>query len=155
MPFIIQGLLNAIEQNASRDAFAPSLTPAQWNLFEGYLQLIELLPGQVLAEQNSQDRTLYFIETGAISVHFLDSKGEVKLSILNPGSVVGEGAFFSRGPRAANIAASGHTRAWRLTHVRFAEMSNRQPELALELSMALGSVMYRRLMNRALRHAVT
>ena len=155
MPFIIQGLLNAIEQNTSRDAFAPSLTPAQWNLFEGYLQLVEMSPGQVMAEQNARDRILYFIETGALSVHFLDAKGEVKLSILNPGSVVGEGGFFSRGPRVANIAASGHTRAWRLTPVRFSEMSNRQPELALELVLALGSVMHRRLTHRALRNAVT
>ena len=79
----------------------------------------------------------------------------MQLAILNPGSVVGEGSFFSRLPRSANVVAIGAARVWRLTPVRFAEMSNRQPNLALEIVIALGGVIAKRMVDRLKRVAVT
>ena len=112
-------------------------------------------PGQVLIDQGANDRTLFFIESGALSVHLIGDKGQMRLAILNPGSVVGEGAFFSRLPRSANVVATGAARVWRLTPIRFAEMSNRQPNLALEMAMALGAVIAKRMVNKPKRVAVT
>ena len=155
MSLPIQNLCNAIAQNTSYDAFAPILTPSQWEMLGGYLQVIDLAPGQVLIDQGAQDRTLFFLESGALSVHVIGDKGQMQLAILNPGSVVGEGAFFSRLPRSANVAATGAARVWRMTPIRFAEMSNRQPALALELVMALGGVIAKRMVNKPKRVAVT
>lgn len=155
MPLPIENLCNAIAQNTSYDAFAPLLTPAQWEMLAGYLQPIDLAPGQVLIDQGAQDRSLYFLESGALSVHLIGDTGQMRLAILNPGSVVGEGAFFSRQPRSANVAATGAARVWRMTPIRFSEMSNRQPNLALELVMALGAVIARRMVNKPKRVAVT
>jgi len=44
---------------------------------------------------------------------------------------------------------------WCLTPIRFTELSNRQPNLALEIAMALGSLVSRRLVNKPKRVAVT
>ncbi|RYF33195.1 MAG: cyclic nucleotide-binding domain-containing protein [Comamonadaceae bacterium] len=151
----IQNLCNAIAQNTSYDAFAPVLTQPQWEMLGGYLQVIDLAPGQVIIDQGTQDRTLFFLESGALSVHVIGDKGQMQLAILNPGSVVGEGAFFSRLPRSAHVAATGAARVWRMTPIRFAEMSNRQPALALELVMALGGVIAKRMVNKPKRVAVT
>lgn len=155
MSSTIQNLCRAIAQNTSYDAFAPALNPQQWETLASYLQPFDLAAGQVLIDQGATDRTLFFIESGALSVHLIGDKGQMKLAILNPGSVVGEGAFFSRAPRSANVVATGSARVWRLTAIRFGEMSNRQPNLALELVLGLGAVIAKRMVNRPKRVAVT
>jgi len=151
----IQELCRAISQNTSYDAFAPSLSAQQWDMLATYLQPLDLAAGQILIDQGSQDRSIYFIESGALSVHVIGSGGKMQLAILNAGSVVGEGAFFSHLPRSANVIATGAGRLWRLTPIRFSEMANRQPALALELTLALGAVIAKRMVNKPKRVAVT
>lgn len=151
----IQNLCRAIAQNTSYDAFAAALTAQQWETVAGYLQPFDISAGQVLIDQGTTDRTVFFIESGALSVHLIGDKGQMQLAILNPGSVVGEGSFFSRAPRSANVIATGAARVWRLTAIRFAEMSNRQPNLALELTLGLGAVIAKRMVNKPKRVAVT
>jgi CRP-like cAMP-binding protein len=151
----IHDLCRSFAQNTSYDAFAPTLTPPQWELLGSYMQNFDLSAGQSLIDQGAQDRTLFFIETGALSVHLMSSSGQLQLAILNPGSVVGEGSFFSRLPRSANVVATGACRLWRLTPIRFAEMANRQPAVALEVVLALGAVIAKRMVNKPKRVAVT
>lgn len=155
MSFSIQNLCRAIAQNSSYDAFAPALNAQQWETVAGYLQPLDISAGQVLIDQGTVDRTLFFIESGALSVHLIGDKGQMQLAILNPGSVVGEGSFFSRAPRSANVVATGAARVWRLTAIRFTELSNRQPNLALELTLGLGAVIAKRMVNKPKRVAVT
>ena len=153
--FDVQTLVQVIKQNTSRDGFSPALTPAQWDILGSYLQPLALTQGQVLIEQNGTDRALYLVEAGSLSVHYQDSKGRLRLAVIEPGSAVGEGAFFTRNPRTATVQAASGCKLWSLSPIRFTELTNRQPELALELAMALGSLVSRRLSNRPKRVAVT
>jgi len=153
--FDIQGLIQAIKKNESNDSFAPSLTPFQWELLSSYMQPFSLMQGQVLIEQNALDRTLYLIESGGLSVHYEDDKGRVRLAVVGPGSAVGEGAFFTRQPRNATVQAASASKIWCLTPIRFTELSNRNPAVALAIAMALGSLVSRRLVNKPKRVAVT
>lgn len=153
--FDIHGLVQAIAHNHSSDNFAPALTPVQWDVLASYLQPFSLMQGQVLIEQNAVDRTLYLIESGSLTVHYEDDKGRVRLALVGPGSAVGEGAFFTRQPRNATVQAAGPCKIWSLTPIRFTELTNRQPGVALEIAMALGSLVSRRLINKPKRVAVT
>lgn len=153
--FDVQGLVQAIAKNDSSDSFAPALTPTQWELLGTYLQPFALMQGQTLIEQNAQDRTVYLIESGSLSVHYEDGKGRLRLAVVGPGSAVGEGAFFTRQPRTATVQAASPSKIWSLTPIRFTELSNRQPNVALEIAMALGSLVSRRLANKPKRVAVT
>jgi CRP/FNR family transcriptional regulator, cyclic AMP receptor protein len=153
--FDVQGLVQAIAHNHSSDSFLPALSPGQWDLLGSYLQPFALKQGQVLIEQAAQDRTVYLLESGSVSVHYEDDKGRVRMAIVGPGSAVGEGAFFTRLPRNATAQAATATKIWCLTPIRFTELSNRQPNVALEIAMALGSLVSRRLANRQKRVAVT
>lgn len=155
LKFDIQNLIKVIKQNASDDALTPSLTLAQWDLLAGYLQPFALTQGQKLIEQGAVDRTLYLIESGTLSVHYEDDRGRVRLAMVEAGSAVGEGAFFSRLPRNATVQAASAAKIWCLTPIRFTELSHRQPAVALEIAMSLGSLVSRRLMNRPRRVAVT
>lgn len=153
--FDVQALVHAIAHNHGPDAFQPAFTAQQWELLGTYLQPTALQPSQVLIQQKSEDRTVYFVESGTLVVHYEDDKGRVRLASVQPGSAVGEGAFFSRQPRNATVQATAPCRIWALSPIRFTELSNRQPALALEVAMALGALVSRRLANRPRRVAVT
>lgn len=153
--FSILDLANAIAQSRVEDLLLLQLTPAQWEGLAPYLQPLALAAGQVLFKQGAADRTLYLIESGNLSVHYEDEQGEVRLAIVGAGSAVGEGSFFSRAPRSATVQAGMPARLWSLSPIRFGELSNRRPELALAVAMAAGSVVAKRLSNRRRRDAVT
>ena len=153
--FDVQGLVHAVAHNQSLDAFHPALTSKQWELLGTYLQPFAVRQGQVLIEQNASDRTVYLVESGALTVHYEDDKGRLRLATVEPGSAVGEGAFFTRQPRNATVQAAAACKLWSLSPIRFTELSNRQPGMAVEIAMALGSLVSRRLANRQKRVAVT
>ena len=148
-------LVTAINQSPASDALRCQFTPAQWETLANYIHPFAVQASQVVIEQGAQDRSLYFIETGTLSVHYQDDKGRVRMAMVGAGSMVGEGAFFSHLPRCATVQASGPTRLWCLTPLRFLELANRHSALALELTIGMGSVMAKRLYNRAKRVAVT
>jgi CRP-like cAMP-binding protein len=155
LKFDVQGLVQAMAQNQTNDRLSCTLTTAQWEMLGSYMQPFALAQGQVLIEQGAADRTLYLLESGSLSVHYEDDKGRVRLAIVAPGSAVGEGAFFTHHTRNATVQAAGPSKVWCLTPIRFAELSNRHPHIALELAMALGSLLGRRLVNKPKRVAVT
>lgn len=151
----LQGLIDAIAQASADDSMTNPLTPAQWDIVASYLLPCILPTGHVLFTQGTTDRTLYFVESGSLSVHFQDEKERLRLAIVGPGSVLGEGAFFSHRARSATVQASGPCKLWSLTAIRFTELTNRQPAIALGLAMAAGSVLAKRLGNRRRRVAAT
>ena len=151
----LTGLLSAIAQADADDSMSNPLTPAQWDTVSAYLQPYAVPAGHVLFSQGATDRTLYLVESGSLSVHYQDEKERLRLAIVGPGSVVGEGAFFSMRPRSATVQASAPTKLWTLTALRFTELTNRQPAIALGLAMAAGAVLAKRLGIRRRRVAAT
>lgn len=151
----LQGLIDAIAQASADDSMTNPLSAAQWEVLSAYLLPVVLPAGQVLFSQGTNDRTLFFVESGSLSVHFQDEKERLRLAIVGAGSVVGEGAFFSHRPRSATVQASVSCKLWSLPALRFTELSNRQPAIALGLVMAAGSVLAKRLGNRRRRVAAT
>lgn len=151
----LDGLIAAVRNASEEDGLDAALSPSQWAMVGPYLQALDLGAGQVLFDQGSNDRSLYLVENGSLSVHYQDLKQRVRLAIVGSGSVVGEGAFFSHRSRSATVQANGPSRLWGLTPLRFAELSNRQPAAALTLVMAVGAVLAKRLANRRLRVAAT
>ncbi|MBE7370039.1 Crp/Fnr family transcriptional regulator [Ramlibacter pallidus] len=153
--FDIRELIAATAQNSSADVFRPALKAADWQVLGSYLQPLSVRPGQVLIQQNAADRTVYLVESGSLTVHYEDKAGRIRLASVDAGSAVGEGAFFSREPRNATVQAATACKLWTLSPLRFGELSNRQPQIALEVAMALGAIVSKRLSNRLQRVAVT
>ena len=149
----LHGLVQAISHATAEDSLNNVLTAEQWDLLAPYLLPVSLPGGQVLFQQGTTDRTLYLLESGSLSVHFEDEKQRLRLAIVGPGSVVG--AFFSHQPRSATVQAGSPCKLWSLPAMRFTELSNRQPAVALHLVMAVGAVLSKRLGNRKRRVAST
>lgn len=151
----LTGLIEAITHATAEDSMNNVLTVEQWDLLSAYLLPVSVPVGQVLFSQGTNDRTLYFVESGSLSVHFEDEKQRLRLAIVGPGSIVGEGAFFSHRPRSATVQAGAPSKLWSLPALRFSELCNRQPAIALQLAMAAGAVLAKRLGNRRRRVAAT
>lgn len=151
----LTALIHAMGQGGAEDGMTNPLNREQWALLASYLRPLDVPAGQELFAQGTTDRTLYLIESGSLSVHLEDENQRMRLAIVGAGSVVGEGAFFSHQPRSATVQASAPCRVWALTAMRFAELANRQPVVALQLVMAIAAVQARRLGNRRRRVAST
>ncbi len=151
----IKALLEAVASNPSDPSLGHLLTPSQWAVLSGYMQPSSLVPGQVLISQGAEDRALYFVESGMLTVHFEDANGKIRLAAVGAGSVVGEGGFFSYMARSATVQAGSACKLWALTPMRFSELSNRHPGVALAMAMALGAIMAKRVVSNRRRIAVT
>ena len=153
--FDIQGLVNAMTHSQASDALRCQFSPPQWEILAAYMQPFSMQQGQTLIEQGVADQTLYFIESGTLSVHYEDDKGRVRLALVAAGTVIGEGAFFSRLPRNATVQAANACKLWCLTALRFKELANRHSPVALELSLAMAGVLAKRLYNQPKRVTAT
>jgi CRP/FNR family transcriptional regulator, cyclic AMP receptor protein len=151
----IKGLIDAVARNTVEDALAKSLVSAQWEAMAPFMQTFILAPSQMLIAQGSLDRTLYFLESGSLSVHFEDDNGKVNLAIVNAGSAIGEGGFFSQLPRNATVQAVSECKLWNLTYIKYTEMSQKLPRVGLALVMGLGSILSKRMTDRRKRISVT
>ncbi|WP_027016260.1 Crp/Fnr family transcriptional regulator [Comamonas composti] len=145
----------AVTSAVAVDGVQTPLTAQQWTLLAPYLLPVNLAAGEVLFAQGAEDRSLYFIESGSFSVHYQDSKERIRLAMVGPGAIVGEGAFFAHRPRRATVQAASAGRLWCLTAMRFAELGNRLPALALNVAMMAGQVLARRAVDRSRRVAST
>ena len=151
----ISVLIEAVLSNPGDPTLGHMVTRPQWEVLSGYMQATSLAPGQILITQGAEDRTLYFVESGMLTVHFEDTSGKIRLATLGAGSVVGEGGFFSYLARSATVQAGSSCKLWALTPMRFSELSNRQTQIALSLAMALGAIMAKRVVSNRKRIAVT
>ena len=148
-------LAQAMKHSHALDAVPLNLSDPQWQTLANHLQPLSLQQGQVLIEQGVKDRTVYFVESGSLTVHYEDVKDRVRIAMVGPGSLLGEGAFFSHLPRSATVHAGSSCKLWCLTPLRFRELSIRHADVALELAVAMSAVLARRMYNKPKRVAVT
>ena len=91
----------------------------------------------VLIREGDSDRLLYILAEGELKVQ---ARGH-DIALLQSGTVVGEGAFFSGEPRSATIVANSNGTAWSLSWEKFEAMSAQYPKLALDLTKGLAAVL--------------
>ena len=106
-------------------------------------------------EQGAHDCTVYFVESGTLNAHYEDEKERTHIARVGPGTVLGEGSFFSQQPRRATVQAASSCKLWYLTTLRFRDLSSRYGPIALHLSLAMAAVMAKRLAIGPKRAAVT
>jgi CRP/FNR family transcriptional regulator, cyclic AMP receptor protein len=138
-------LATSIQGSQQFDAIRLTLKLADWHTLAEHMQPFTVEIGQEVIRQGATEVTVYHE----------DANGKVQLATVGAGSVVGEGAFFSRMPRNATVQAMSKCVLWGLSPMRYAELAHRHPSIALNFVMALGSVVTRRMTNKLKRGAVT
>lgn len=151
----LAGLVRAIAKNKGRDSVSRHFDEPTWAALSEYLAPHVAEHRHVVISQGSTDRNLYFVETGMLRVYRSDRDARLQLAVLGPGSVVGEGTFFSPIVRNANVEAVEASLLWELTPGRFAAMAERFPLAAFKVAMGLGHVVSVRMLSVAGRLAIT
>lgn len=133
----VQQLVSAIADLDASDALQCKLTLEEWKELAPYLSIRFLKVGDPLISEGDAERELYILAEGELQVAI---QGTV-FATQQPGSVVGEGAFFSGQSRSATVVASKPGVAWALSWERYDAMSQKQPRLALDLTKGLAAVL--------------
>ena len=133
----VQQLAQAIGDLEAKDALPCKLTTEEWKAIAPYLSVRFLREGEPLMNEGDSDRELFILADGELEVR---SQGHV-LATIQPGSVVGEGTFFSGQPRSATVVPSQAGVAWGLKWDRFNALANKQPRLAVDLIKGLAAVL--------------
>jgi len=97
-----------------------------------------LAEGEVLMRQGEPGASAYFVLSGELAVIVETPLGEVTMSSLGPGQLVGEGAILSRMPRTATVRAARETSLLGFSDIDLQAMIRRQPEAAIALLAMLG-----------------
>jgi CRP-like cAMP-binding protein len=151
----LTGLVAAVKANKNDETLARFMPDTAWTALSTHLFPEKIDRGHVLMAQGALDRTVYFVESGSLRVHFANDKGQVLLALLGAGAVVGEGSFFSQIERNATVQAMQPTVLWALTPEAFRVLSKKDPATALVLSMALGAVLSTRMLDVSKKISVT
>ena len=95
-----------------------------------YLERREAPEGHTLMHQGDPPHSLYFLESGQVTVQ-LEGKGErVRLRTMGPGTVVGELGLYLKLPSTASVVTDKPSVLYRLTAKALEELEQNEPEVA-------------------------
>ncbi len=133
----VQQLMDAVSALQAHDALPCKLSLDEWKKVAPYLSIRFLKAGDALIRQGESDRELFILAEGELHVTIHSTV----LARLAPGTVVGEGTFFSGQPRSANVVSAAPGVAWSLSWDKFEILSLKQPRLAVDLVKGLAAVL--------------
>jgi CRP-like cAMP-binding protein len=133
----VEQLAEAIAKLDSKDALQCKLSLQEWKALAPYLSMRFLRAGDPLMEEGDSVRELFILADGELEV----SVGGNPIATLQPGTVVGEGTFFSGEPRSATVTPSTTGVAWGLHWDRFEALTAKHPKLAVDLIKGLAAVL--------------
>jgi SulP family sulfate permease len=112
-------------------------TAGQIAVLANHLGHVDWPADHVVFRQGDPGSDLFLVSRGRASVYLTTEAGRVRLVTFAPGSVFGELAILDDGPRSATVTADEPMSAFRLSTAEFAELRQRDPEVAIKLIAAL------------------
>ena len=107
----------------------------------GYTEARRYTEGEVAIRRGDTDRGLYVIATGAFAVLAPTPAGPRQVSVLRPGDIFGDLAFFDGEPRSADVRAVESSEAFVMTPAGFERLRLAHPRLAVGFLLDLGRIL--------------
>lgn len=101
----------------------------------GYTQARRYSRGEAAMRRGDTDRSLYVVTAGSFEV-----VERTRRTLLRPGDIFGELAFFDHQPQSADVRAVQDSEAVVMTPTGFDRLRLAQPQLALRFALLLGRV---------------
>lgn len=133
----MEQLVEAIAGLEAADALQCRMSLQEWKSLAPYLSVRFLKAGDPLMQEGDAERELFILADGELEVSIQGST----IATLRPGTVVGEGTFFSGQPRSATVTPSQPGVAWGLHWDKFDALSAKHPKLAVDLVKGLAAVL--------------
>ncbi|MDO4704654.1 MAG: cyclic nucleotide-binding domain-containing protein [Comamonadaceae bacterium] len=140
----LHDLIQAFAYPLDKESKAKPFSPQHWAMLDGYLTRVELKQGQTLFQRDRDERSLYLLESGRVTVHYENAKGTLRMGFVSPGSVFGEASFLGNLPRQASATVADAGVAWALSRIKFMELYRREPDLGMEVVQMAASILARR-----------
>ena len=106
----------------------------------------EVFPkGSLIFREGDFGDAACIVESGILEVFKKDVSGDVRISEVRPGGLVGEMSLIDRGPRSASIRAVSDARVILLQRDRYEHLKKTDPALILVLQDELLTLLTRRL----------
>lgn len=150
----LQGLIAAFSAPFDPEAPKNPFSPDQWAELAGYLTPVALLEPELLFQRKREERSLYFIERGRVTIHYENAKGAVRMALVSSGAVFGEASFLGNLPRQATAQVASAGQAWVLGRMKFNELHKRNPDLALDVAQLAATTLARRSRDPRRRRAI-
>ncbi|MEM9200879.1 MAG: cyclic nucleotide-binding and patatin-like phospholipase domain-containing protein [Actinomycetota bacterium] len=99
---------------------------------------VTMRPGEVLFEQGDPSDAAYLVVAGRLRMRSIDAHGEIDLDVeLGRGEIVGELGIMHESARSASARVVRNTTLARLSRESFELLNERNPSLALRVSMQI------------------
>ncbi len=140
---------------AEQLSFLASATEADWAALRAHCELLTIPAGQLVIPQGANDRALYIVVSGSLEVTVPRNRrgGERQLTLIEPGTVIGELGFFDGLPRSANVRATSDAVLLRLGYQSFEVLAAKEPALGRRILLDMGRVLATRLRKAEARAA--
>jgi CRP/FNR family transcriptional regulator, cyclic AMP receptor protein len=138
----------AASSAAAPDQFVPRKWAEQdWTRLFECATRVSFAAGTPFMRRGESGSAMYFLVSGRVEIYTSDAKSMSigPLSVIHPGSVIGEMAFFDGKPRSASVWAIDACVAYLLTAEQFAGFEADYPSQARDVLYALGKVLTARL----------
>ena len=123
--------------------FLPEATAMDWAKIFSYAEVREVSAGLALVQAGEDDRALYLLTEGTLSVRM--PREETAFKSIDAPSVVGELAFFDGSPRSATLDALTDVEVVKIDTDCFNRLSEAEPALAHAMLMDLARILALRL----------
>src|SRR5215207_549272 len=107
----------------------------------GYTEVRRYAAGELAIRCGERDRSLYVITAGGFEVLVPTPKGPQRASLLRPGEIFGDLAFFDGKARSADVRAVDGSEALLMTPAGFDRLRLAHPRLALCFVLDLGRIL--------------
>jgi CRP-like cAMP-binding protein len=101
--------------------------------------------GEVILEQNTQQRAILVIDEGAVRIERGRGKAEGILAILGPGEFFGEMSFIDGGPTSARVVANVPTRLRMIDADTLDNLADVDPTFGARLYRSIAAILVERL----------
>ena len=141
------GPFQIVSEEAHEDSadllFMPEATAMDWATIFSYADVREVPAGLALVQAGEDDRALYLLTEGTLSVRV--PRAETAFKSIDAPSVVGELAFFDGAPRSATLDAVTDVQVVRIDTDAFRRLTEAEPQLAQTMLMDLARILALRL----------
>jgi CRP-like cAMP-binding protein len=112
--------------------------PAELLLELGHLfNLVKFIPGETVIWQGEYNDDVYFLVEGKLEALVTKNKKTKRISMINPGEMFGEIAFFTEDPRYATVRALEPSTCFVLTDADLQLVAYNHPTILMKMAAAL------------------
>jgi extracellular factor (EF) 3-hydroxypalmitic acid methyl ester biosynthesis protein len=133
------------EAEPMSEEFLRYLQPAEERFLLDAAPVKTFAAGEVILEQNTQQRAILVIDEGAVRIERGRGKAEGILAILGPGEFFGEMSFIDGGPTSARVVANVPTRLRMIDADTLDNLADVDPTFGARLYRSIAAILVERL----------